>query len=214
MEIRERLKAARQEAGLTQEEAAARLGVSRQTVWNWENGRSYPDIVRTCDVSDLYGLSLDELVKGDVHMKEHLEQSTDTVRSRRFAVRSVAILVYLAIWAFLILLFWVGRALGALNPLGYGIVAQYLVLPITTIVVAAFLGYDDALGTNARWVALVLFGVGSMLVPYATFYVANMITFEVFRIPDIVALLPGFLCGAIGLGIGVLLRRRARKKQT
>ena len=44
MTIGEKLKAARGGAGMTQEQAAQRLQVSRQTVSNWENDRSYPDI--------------------------------------------------------------------------------------------------------------------------------------------------------------------------
>ena len=61
MELFEKLKAARAQAGLTQEQAAEALLVSRQTVSNWETGKTYPDIVSVVKMSDLYGVSLDAL---------------------------------------------------------------------------------------------------------------------------------------------------------
>ena len=45
MEIEKKLKDVRIQAGLTQEQVAEKIMVSRQTVSNWENGKSLPDIV-------------------------------------------------------------------------------------------------------------------------------------------------------------------------
>ena len=61
MEIGEKLKAARVTAQLTQEQVAEKIMVSRQTVSNWENGKSLPDIISVMNLSDLYGVTLDEL---------------------------------------------------------------------------------------------------------------------------------------------------------
>ena len=72
MEIGKKLKAARSRAGLTQEQVAEHLFVSRQTISNWENEKSYPDIVSVVRLSDLYSISLDELLKGDAEMLKHL----------------------------------------------------------------------------------------------------------------------------------------------
>ena len=83
MEIGKKLKEARLGAKLTQEQAAERLFVSRQTISNWENEKTYPDIVSVIKLSDLYSISLDELLKGDTKMLEHLEESTDIVKSNR-----------------------------------------------------------------------------------------------------------------------------------
>ena len=71
MTIGEKLKAARGGAGMTQEQAAQRLQVSRQTVSNWENDRSYPDIAGVLALAKLYGLSLDELLREDEGMLSH-----------------------------------------------------------------------------------------------------------------------------------------------
>ena len=80
MEIGKKLKNARIEAGLTQEKAAEKIDVSRQTISNWENEKSYPDIISVIALSDLYSVSLDELLKGDQKMAEHLEESTHVVK--------------------------------------------------------------------------------------------------------------------------------------
>lgn len=61
MEIEKKLKEARTNVGLTQEQVAEKIMVSRQTISNWENGKSLPDIVSILNLSDLYQISLDEL---------------------------------------------------------------------------------------------------------------------------------------------------------
>ena len=83
MEIGKKLKNARIEAGLTQEKAAEKIDVSRQTISNWENEKSYPDIISVIALSELYSVSLDELLKGDQKMAEHLEESTNVVKSNK-----------------------------------------------------------------------------------------------------------------------------------
>ena len=75
MQIGEKLKQKRNEAGLSQEVLAEKIGVSRQTVSNWENNRSYPDIGSVLRLSDLYGISLDELLKEDTNMRKHVEET-------------------------------------------------------------------------------------------------------------------------------------------
>lgn len=83
MEIGKKLKNARIKAGFTQEKAAEEIDVSRQTISNWENEKSYPDIISVIALSDLYSVSLDELLKGDQKMTEHLAESTDVVKSNK-----------------------------------------------------------------------------------------------------------------------------------
>ncbi len=91
MEIGKKLRQARLEAKLTQEQAAERLFVSRQTISNWENEKSYPDIASVVKLSDLYSISLDELLKGDAKMLEHLEENTDVVNSSRKLILAAAL---------------------------------------------------------------------------------------------------------------------------
>ena len=89
MSIGEVLKQARSEAGLSQEDVAEKVGVSRQTVSSWENGKSYPDIASVITLSDAYGISLDSLMKGDAKMIEHLEESTNVTKSNKQKAASI-----------------------------------------------------------------------------------------------------------------------------
>ena len=83
MEIGNKLKKSRLESKLTQEKVAEEIQVSRQTISNWENEKSYPDIISVIKMSDLYNVSLDELLKGDSEMIKHLEESTNIVSSNK-----------------------------------------------------------------------------------------------------------------------------------
>lgn len=74
MEFGEKLKQARISAGLTQEDVVRQVGVSRQTVSNWENNRSYPDLASVLKLSDLYGLSLDDLLREDAALRRKIEE--------------------------------------------------------------------------------------------------------------------------------------------
>ncbi len=75
MEIGQKLKDKRARLGLSQEQLAEQLGVTRQTIANWEKGKTYPDIGSVLKLSDLYGVSLDELLKEDASMRKHMEES-------------------------------------------------------------------------------------------------------------------------------------------
>lgn len=74
----EKLKQLRVNSNLTQEELAKKLFVTRQAISNWENGKNMPDTVAIVSLSRLYGVSLDELLKGEhqmiKNMKNELEQ--------------------------------------------------------------------------------------------------------------------------------------------
>lgn len=83
MKIGDKLKNARLHKKLTQEEAAEKLFVSRQSISNWENNKTYPDIGNVIALSDLYQISLDELLKGSDNFMKHLEESTDIVKSNK-----------------------------------------------------------------------------------------------------------------------------------
>lgn len=75
MELGGQIKRYRTRLGLSQEELADRIFVTRQSVSNWENGRTYPDLQSLLRLSDLFGLSLDELIKGDIEtMKEEINK--------------------------------------------------------------------------------------------------------------------------------------------
>lgn len=74
-----------------------KINVSRQTISNWENEKSYPDIISVIKLSDLYSISLDELLKGDNKMIEHLKESTNLVNSNKKLITAIIINIILLI---------------------------------------------------------------------------------------------------------------------
>ena len=74
MEFNNKLYNLRKQKGLSQEELANRLNVSRQTVSKWEVGDSTPDMEKLIAISDLFGISLDELVMDKA--SAHIEQTS------------------------------------------------------------------------------------------------------------------------------------------
>lgn len=69
---------ARKKSGLSQEEVAGKLGVSRQTISKWETGETLPDIRQSKHLSTLYHMTLDELVEFDFD-EEQARQMIDSV---------------------------------------------------------------------------------------------------------------------------------------
>ncbi|MCG1010552.1 helix-turn-helix transcriptional regulator [Salinicoccus sp. ID82-1] len=71
MEVSTQIRKYRQRDGYSQEELAHKLYVSRQTISNWENSHSYPDIQTLLMMSVLFDVSLDNLVRGDMDMMKN-----------------------------------------------------------------------------------------------------------------------------------------------
>ena len=75
MELGKQIKKYRGELGLSQEALAEKIYVSRQTVSNWENDKNYPDINSLLRLSEVFQVSVDILIKGDVEkMKVEIRQ--------------------------------------------------------------------------------------------------------------------------------------------
>jgi len=70
MRFRERLKQERTKKGWSQEELAEKLHVSRQSVSKWENGQNYPNIELIIRISDLFGVTIDELLRSDEELTQ------------------------------------------------------------------------------------------------------------------------------------------------
>lgn len=75
MELGQQIKKYRNGLDLSQELLAEKIYVSRQTISNWENGKNYPDINSLLRLSEVFQVSIDTLVKGDLEeMKEEIRQ--------------------------------------------------------------------------------------------------------------------------------------------
>lgn len=97
MSVGSQIKKRRTELGMSQESLAKKIGVSRSAISNWEIERNYPDLQVIVTLSEVLGISIDELLKGDAVVIEKI--STDTVQRKKlskrlkYAYASVAILI-------------------------------------------------------------------------------------------------------------------------
>ena len=112
MELGKQIKKRRQEAQLSQEELAERVYVSRQTISNWENDKSYPDVNSLVLLSEIFQISLDNLIKGDIEVMKDVIQKEEIEKMNRYgkiytimliitAVSAVPLFMWLGVWAFI-----------------------------------------------------------------------------------------------------------------
>lgn len=74
MTVNQTLKDKRKELDLTQEQVANIIFVSNKTISNWENGKTTPDLESLIRLSELFDISLDELIKGDSEMVKKIDR--------------------------------------------------------------------------------------------------------------------------------------------
>lgn len=202
MEIGSKIKKSRIDAKLTQEQAAEALGISRQTISNWENEKSYPDIVSVLKMSDLYGVSLDYLLKGDSTMKNYLdyiEESTNVVKNKVKLSKLILILSYLVIWAFNIMVSWFFSA-ERISEAQAG-AFQWLVLPVATIVISLLIGKNDFWGKR-KWLAPIGFGLMFLLSIYASYGMRENSIFNQIDLQTITLFFIGAIASVIGIVLG------------
>ena len=112
MELGKQIKRNRQEAQLSQEELADRVYVSRQTISNWENDKSYPDVNSLVLLSEIFQISLDNLIKGDIEVMKDVIQKEEIEKMNRYgkiytimlivtAVSAVPLFMWLSVWAYI-----------------------------------------------------------------------------------------------------------------
>lgn len=98
MQIANQIKKLRAESGMSQDELAERIFVSRQTVSNWENEKTYPDIKSLLLMSEVFNTSLDTLIKGDLsEMKRQIDKQEFTRFTRdSYILAALMLLMILA----------------------------------------------------------------------------------------------------------------------
>ncbi|MBR6536646.1 MAG: helix-turn-helix transcriptional regulator [Lachnospiraceae bacterium] len=108
MELGKQIKNCRQVANLSQEELAERVYVSRQTISNWENDKSYPDVHSLVLLSEIFQISLDKLIKGDIErMREEIKKEEVTKLNRYGMIYTVLFAVMLV--SVVPLVHWLGN---------------------------------------------------------------------------------------------------------
>ncbi len=214
MEIGSRLKNARNEKGMTQEHVAGLLGVSRQTISNWENNKSYPDIISVIKMSGFYSVSLDHLLKEDNIMnqnyQEFLEESTNTVKAKKNLSKIVILSAYFVVWIIAMILFWNVTGIMAKE---LDIVLRWILLPALLFAVTVTVAKNDYFG-KGKWLCVVGAAITFLTVPYTQFLVTQeteTATFT-FKFPNISYMVAGILISCCGLGIGILWNKWQKEK--
>jgi transcriptional regulator with XRE-family HTH domain len=86
MNISNVIKEERKKKSMSQEELAEKIFVSRQTISSWENGKSYPDIHSLILLSQVFGMTIDNLIKGDLEIMEQKIEKSDIRDMNRYAI--------------------------------------------------------------------------------------------------------------------------------
>lgn len=140
MELARQLRIKREEHGLSQDEVSKAIFVSRQTISNWENDKTYPDVQSLLLLSQLFGISIDELVKGDiVAMQQAVKED-----SRKMRLLSIGMLGFFAL-AFLFLL---ALSIAWQEPSGFARMSKGNIAGAAAFVVLYAIGFAMAIAID------------------------------------------------------------------
>ena len=92
MQLGQAIVQSRKERGLTQEAFAKMYSVTRQTVSNWENEKSYPDLSTLVKISDEFNVSLDVLLKGDFRMVKDIDSHSFSLQKNKDTISKFGLL--------------------------------------------------------------------------------------------------------------------------
>lgn len=95
MKLADQLSTLRKSHNYSQEEVARKLNISKQAVSKWESGRGYPDIDNLVILSELYSVTLDELIKGDETFQKKI--SIDAKDDKNVAIMIAILIIGLAL---------------------------------------------------------------------------------------------------------------------
>lgn len=119
MKISEKIKEIRIKENLTQEQFAEKIFVSRNAVAKWETGRGYPDIQNLITISDVFNISLDELVKEDSKVKNKIINESSSPKWHLLViVYLIAIIAYIIYFVAVHRIFMIGFLISTLFMLG------------------------------------------------------------------------------------------------
>lgn len=97
MNVGARIKKHREKQNISQDELALKVFVSRQTISNWETNKSYPDIKSLTMLSNIFHVTLDDFIKGDI---EEMKKIVSKEKIEKFNIMSYIFLVEMLILMF------------------------------------------------------------------------------------------------------------------
>src|SRR5690625_2151420 len=83
MKIGEQIRVLRKSQNLSQEQLGEKQNVSRQAVYKWESDKGYPDIQNLITLSELFDISIDELIKKDKVYQQRIKVKGGIISNRR-----------------------------------------------------------------------------------------------------------------------------------
>ncbi|WP_381419747.1 helix-turn-helix domain-containing protein [Staphylococcus hyicus] len=129
MEVGHHIKAYRTAMQLSQSDLAEKIYVSSQTISNWENERSYPDLQNLIYLSEVFNVSLDQLVRGDVEEMKHNIDSSNIERYGNIMVISM----FLTAVSFAAALKYSEGWFGFLGPFVIWLISMYSAIKVDKI---------------------------------------------------------------------------------
>ena len=106
MNLQHQIKKYRNSLSISQEELAENIYVSRQTISNWETGKNYPDIHSLLLLSNFFGITLDELVKGDLEIMKKKIESIEIKKVERLFTKLASLFIVMIVSAAPLLFFF------------------------------------------------------------------------------------------------------------
>lgn len=110
MELGSQIKKYRSQNSLSQDALAERIYVSRQTISNWENDKSYPDVKSLILLSEVFQVSIDNLIKGDLkEMKQEIDKQEYAEFQRDSMILTILFAAFIILPVPLVMMLkWVG----------------------------------------------------------------------------------------------------------
>lgn len=137
MELARQLRAKREERGLSQDEVAKAIFVSRQTISNWETDKTYPDMQSLLLLSQLFDTSIDDLVKGDAaRIQQTVKQDSRKMRLLSYGMAGFSVLAFL---------FLLGFSLAWQEPSGFVRMSKGNIAGAITFIVLYAIGFGMAI---------------------------------------------------------------------
>lgn len=193
MEFNEKLQELRKQKGLTQEELAEKLYVSRTAISKWESGRGYPNIDSLKAISRFFSVTVDNLLSSDEILTiaaDNQKQTEKHFRDLTFGLLDICMLLHLFLPLFATNTDNVIHAASLLSLSGtspYLIIAYYfvvIVMSITGILTLALQNCSAIVWAKAKRKISMVLGVAAMLLfvisrqPYAAVFTFVLLTIK------------------------------------
>ena len=214
MEIGSKLKAARQNADYTQERAATELNVSRQTISNWENNKTYPELSLVIKMSDIYNISLDPLLKENSDYTHYINESTAKKKLKIHLSVIIEAILFLLVWGAILFSYYAGS--DEKDWVSYVVMVYVFIFPPIIFLFSAVVGADPHWG-RFKWVLLPIFAYSVCFMDFCTFNTDSLFTKGDVLDGIAIEFLPFFMISFIGMLVGSIVygaytKRKAKKE--